>query len=376
MSNIRDMSAVILIGGKAVRMNGIPKFSLENTEGIPYLQLQLGALEAFNKIYLSAADQAQLARALALAVTGNRERLCGVLDEVSGAGPIGGLYSVLKQLKGEWVFVTACDMPGISAEFIEKLSFYLEDKYDCVICQDRCGHIHPLCGYYKKSLVPIIEDMLAKKDYRMMNLLVRGRCRIVDMSEMGMSDRIFDNINTPEELQQHNKRRQQKVFCICGVKNSGKTTYIERLVKELILRGKKIAVIKHDGHDFEGDRPGTDTFRYHEAGAVGTAIFSSQRYMLNRDAVTDADRLINQFPEADLILIEGMKNSEWPKIELIREGISDELSCNRKNLVAVVTDTENNFEETEVWHFDEIVKCADTLLTYTVTSPTIHLERR
>lgn len=365
MNETVKCEAAILIGGKALRMNGIPKFSLKNADGVSYLQLQLQALCSFDRIYLSAAREDQLMMAMELTgeyiwdkdmpIDTNANapiygpRLYGVPDGVPDAGPLGGLYSILKEIRGEWVFVTACDMPAISQELPEVLESYLdaENLYDCVVFQDSKGRIHPLCGYYRKSILPVIEEMLVKKDYRMMHLLIRSRCKIIDSVQAGIQDEVFQNVNTVES---------QKILCICGVKNSGKTTYIEKLVRILVSRGKRVAVIKHDGHDFEGDRPGTDSFRYHEAGAMGTAVFSSRRYMLNVDVKTDADKLVRQFPRADIVLIEGMKQSSFPKIELIRSGISDDISCNRENLKAVVTDLDKDFDGIEKWQFDNMEK--------------------
>ena len=352
---LKRLEAAVLIGGKSVRMNGIPKFSLKNAEGISFLQLQLQALSSFNRICLSAAGKEQMRQALdSIGKDSQHGEIISVFDTVPDAGPIGGIYSILKAIQGEWVFVTACDMPYLSSALPEKLAAFLdsEEWYDCIICQDSAGRIHPLCGYYRKSVLPVIEELLRKKDYRMMHLLIRSRCRVVDALEEGIDDEIFRNVNTARDVLNEGLQGQ-KVLCICGVKNSGKTTYIEKLVKRLVSGGKKVAVIKHDGHDFEGDRPETDTFRFHEAGAMGTAIYSSQRYMLNVDAQTEPEWLAGQFPEADVILIEGMKHSRLPKIELIRSGVSDEISCNRENLMAVVTDLEKDFGEIDKWSFDE-----------------------
>ena len=66
--------------------------------------------------------------------------------------------------------------------------------------------------------------------------------------------------------------RKQYVIAVCGRKNSGKTTLIERMIRELSERGLKTAVIKHDGHDFTCDIPGTDSDRFMEAGAAGAAV--------------------------------------------------------------------------------------------------------
>ena len=131
-----------------------------------------------------------------------------------------------------------------------------------------------------------------------------------------------------------------RVLAICGVKNSGKTTLLTKITAPLTQEGIKIAVIKHDGHSFQADRPGTDSFRHKEAGAFGTAVFCSGRFSVVKDTeepVTETE-LFSFFPEADLILLEGFKHSSYPKIEVIREGISQTPVSNPDGLLAVATD--------------------------------------
>ena len=179
------------------------------------------------------------------------------------------------------------------------------------------------------------------------------------------SDNFFKGLKIVAErynLPYLNMPKEQKILCICGIKNSGKTTYIEKLLKEIKSHGKSAAVIKHDGHDFEGDRPGTDTYRYHQAGAAATAIFSKNRYMINADEEIDLQQLINGFSDADVILVEGMKQSELPKIEIVREKISCTLSCCGKNLIAVVTDCEADFDGIEKWPLEDCSRCLNYLL--------------
>lgn len=109
------------------------------------------------------------------------------------------------------------------------------------------------------------------------------------------------------------------VLAVSGVKNSGKTALIEALLPRLTALGLQTAVIKHDGHSFTPDTPGTDTFRFFQAGACGTAIFDSEKYSLARAVTMTEEKLIAMFPEADLVLLEGFKNSVYPKIELLSE---------------------------------------------------------
>ncbi|MDO5408860.1 MAG: molybdopterin-guanine dinucleotide biosynthesis protein B [Lachnospiraceae bacterium] len=109
------------------------------------------------------------------------------------------------------------------------------------------------------------------------------------------------------------------IFAISGYKNSGKTTLTVKLVAMLTEMGYQVATIKHDGHDFEPDVPGTDSFRHRKAGACGCAVFSANRWMVIKDQPSDEAKkvdeqaLIQMFPEADIILLEGFKHSSWPK---------------------------------------------------------------
>ena len=106
------------------------------------------------------------------------------------------------------------------------------------------------------------------------------------------------------------------VFCISGEKNSGKTTLIEQVVAILAARGWRVAVIKHDGHSFAPDVAGTDTRRFFDAGAAGTAVYDGEKYMLVKRESLDEQQLFKAFADADLILIEGLKGSSYPKLFL------------------------------------------------------------
>ena len=107
------------------------------------------------------------------------------------------------------------------------------------------------------------------------------------------------------------------LIAISGIKNSGKTTLITKLIPRLVNLGYKVATIKHDGHDFEGDVEGTDSYRHKEAGAYGTAVFSKTKFMMvkEQDEVSEKE-LVSYFKEADIILLEGFKYSNYPRLKL------------------------------------------------------------
>ena len=92
---------------------------------------------------------------------------------------------------------------------------------------------------------------------------------------------------------------------VSGIKNSGKTTFLEKLVLELTQRGYRVAVIKHDGHEFQADRDGEIDDWMQQAGAYGTCIFSKGQWqMVKKQPDVKVEELIGFFPEVDFILLE------------------------------------------------------------------------
>ena len=74
--------------------------------------------------------------------------------------------------------------------------------------------------------------------------------------------------------------KRPAVLAVSGVHNSGKTTLLEKLLPVLRSRGLKVGVIKHDGHDFTPDVPGTDSYRLREAGAEGVVCCAGSLYLI------------------------------------------------------------------------------------------------
>jgi len=131
------------------------------------------------------------------------------------------------------------------------------------------------------------------------------------------------------------------IISIVGKSDSGKTTFIEKLIAELNHRGYSVATIKHDTHGFEIDREGKDTWRHAQAGALSVIISSRDKLALIKRveqelSLDDLSRLIEG---VDLILTEGYKRANKPKIEVLRTQLDPEPLCSKTdNLLALVVD--------------------------------------
>ncbi|WP_068700487.1 molybdopterin-guanine dinucleotide biosynthesis protein B [Paenibacillus yonginensis] len=112
--------------------------------------------------------------------------------------------------------------------------------------------------------------------------------------------------------------RKPVVLQIAGYKNSGKTTLAEYLVRYFSARGLKVGVIKHDGHEFDVDHAGTDSWRMTQAGAAAVAIASARRTAVIEEQGRSLDELLARFGEADLVIVEGFKREAYPKIVMLR----------------------------------------------------------
>jgi len=134
-------------------------------------------------------------------------------------------------------------------------------------------------------------------------------------------------------------------ICIVGSKNSGKTTLIEHLLPEFIARGRRVATLKHDAHDFEIDLPGKDTWRHRQAGSNTTIIASSSKVAMVRltDREIELDELLRLVDRScDLVLVEGLRRSALPKILVHRSDSQTEALNIRGEVWAVVTDGESD----------------------------------
>ena len=136
-----------------------------------------------------------------------------------------------------------------------------------------------------------------------------------------------------------------KVFGIAGWSGSGKTTLLEKLIPALTARGLKIAVIKHAHHGFDIDKPGKDSFRHREAGAVEVLLSCKERWALMHERRDEAEptlaELLGHLSPCDLVLIEGFKQEAVAKLEVYRPAHGKPpLFAERSDIVAVATDGE------------------------------------
>jgi len=180
--------------------------------------------------------------------------------------------------------------------------------------------------------------------------------------------------NQDRSLKATKQRATPPIICIVGNSGSGKTTFIERLIPELKRRGLKVGTLKHDVHGFEMDKPGKDSWRHKQAGASTTIISSSQKIGIVMDVNHDhkPDELLHLFSNIDIILAEGYKRTDRPKLEIFRAEITKEpLSKEDKSLLAIVSDTTVDLDVPR-FSTKDIKGVSDFLLDYFNLSPAMN----
>lgn len=154
------------------------------------------------------------------------------------------------------------------------------------------------------------------------------------------------------------------IISIVGKSESGKTTLLEGLITILKQRGYKVAVIKHAAEDFELDTVNKDSWRFRQAGSEVSAISSTHHLAVIKNLEHDlAPQELANFIglDYDLILTEGFKQSDHPKIEVHRKEQGKELLNQPERLLAVVTDEPLNIAVPQ-FSRDEVPKIADLIV--------------
>jgi molybdopterin-guanine dinucleotide biosynthesis protein B len=130
------------------------------------------------------------------------------------------------------------------------------------------------------------------------------------------------------------------VVSVVGKSNVGKTTLLEKLIIELKRRHYKVATIKRDVHGFDVDRPGKDSWRHGQAGSDCVVISSPQKLAMIRkvDDELPIDEVVSVLPEVDIVLTEGYRRQNKPKIEVSRREMGSDLLCDEEELICIVTD--------------------------------------
>ncbi|OOH89132.1 bifunctional molybdenum cofactor guanylyltransferase MobA/molybdopterin-guanine dinucleotide biosynthesis adaptor protein MobB [Pasteurellaceae bacterium 15-036681] len=345
MAQINEISAVILAGGLARRLNGVEKgLQLLNGKAlishiIERLSPQIGKI-SLNVNRLQEVYQQQYPE-------------CAIYSDnlTDFQGPLSGMLSGFQHLENEYLLFVPCDSPFLPLNLLQRLNTALTIN-DVQIAYAHDGErAHPTFALLHRSVVPALESYLAHGERRLFQFFQLQKSIAVDFSEQRQA---FQNFNNPEDFNHYKLSPQWgespkgerggklPLLAITGYSGTGKTTLLEKLIPALTKRNIKVGLIKHSHHNVDVDKAGKDSYRMRMAGANPTMVVCDQRWALMAETTELAsfDFLLQQFEHknVDLVLVEGFKHEGLPKIQLHRKGIEKPLPELDRFTLATATD--------------------------------------
>lgn len=160
------------------------------------------------------------------------------------------------------------------------------------------------------------------------------------------------------------------IISIVGRAKSGKTTFIEKLIYNLKIKGYKIGTIKNTSHNVMIDKPGSDTWRHMQSGSQITVLNASNAIVMikYKDPCHDSDdveELIKLFDSyVDIIIVEGFKASNLPKI-LIHRRIAGTPPEGLNKVIAIGTDEKLQiYQDAEQFDLNDTDKAIEIINKY------------
>lgn len=345
---------VILCGGKSSRMGTDKAFLPFGADSL--LKYQIRRFQPyFDKIYISVQDK-QDKDFDYFAYCGCEE----IPDRYVNRGPMAGLYSCLRYAKEDILYFNAVDTPfsdpALAADLCQELA-QAPERGACLLKNPK-GELQPLQGAYSKEVLPLMRELLEQKRLALKALLDQIPYMV---HEKFHSEDQFFNMNDPQSYYYglsklatfapgefpaafaSEKKRTTKipVLSFAAKSGTGKTTYLEKLLPLLKKAHIRVAVIKHDAHGFQMDKPGKDSYRLTQAGAdhmILTSTDQTASIFTHNGENPELDFLLSKVENVDLIITEGYKLANMPKLELLRKGYNEQLRSNTENLLGVICD--------------------------------------
>lgn len=346
---------ILLCGGLSTRMGCDKAFLPFGTSSLLNYQIERFR-PYFQKIYVSVPAHAERP------IDYTSRCGCPAIEDVySNLGPMGGLYSCMKAIPEDILFFTSVDAPFTNPKLAVTLCEQLagsdtETKYACTI-QNPSGQIQPLFTAYSKKCLPEIISLIKQKNYRLRAFL---KDENIIISDQFLPPEQFFNMNDPSTyyyaLQQLAKKMPAvfppdfsgktadhtvPVLSFTAKSGTGKTTFLEKLLPLLKQQNLRIAVVKHDAHGFQMDKPGKDSYRLTKAGADHMILTSGDQtaaILTHPGLHPDLDTLLGRIENVDFIITEGYKLGDQKKIHLLRKGYNETPAGSLENVIAYVTD--------------------------------------
>ena len=264
-----------------------------------------------------------------------------LIDEIKDAGALSGIANGLKNIKTDWALAISADMPFFDFEVLKPLM----EKFPSAqaIIPEVDGRRQMLAAFYRKDLAEIFSRELASGQRKILSAIKKVPHMFAELSQ----EEIFFNVNTRADLRlargraENLSRRTPIISIVAPESGTGKTTFIERLIKIFSAQGIKIGVIKSDAHGFNLDVEGKDSYKFQSAGAKSVAVVAPKSwFMIQQTAERENFLAIADKMNVDLILTESRTHGTFPAISLWRG--KGEVIINEKTAVIFTSEPQKS----------------------------------
>jgi molybdopterin-guanine dinucleotide biosynthesis protein A len=193
METVRQVAGFVLAGGESSRMG--------RDKGLLELEGEALVVRAANLVACATGTAATIIGGAAYASLGLRV----VADDLPGAGPLGGIATVLRASVAPWNLIVACDLPYLTREWLAFLvDRALASNADAVVPMNERG-AEPLCAMYKKSGEPAIRGALGRGTRKVTEGLLAIRVEYIEPAEWKAFDSeglLFKNMNARADYEE------------------------------------------------------------------------------------------------------------------------------------------------------------------------------
>lgn len=357
---IENLSLLIIAGGASTRMGEDKRFQrLGDCSLLERLMMNFAPAPWQEKILCVEAEHTKLAELAA------RYGYRIVTDGVRGRGPIEGLARGLAAMRTEYAQVVSCDMPFLEPAAVtpQLLAAKVTAERLPLALIPVAGHCQPLAAIYHRAMAYVFASAAARGEYKLGRAIASVPHELVAIADAAP----FFNVNTPADYRLAcgrlaNAKRQTPIVTVSAPKsNTGKTTFIERLLPRLTARGLRVGVVKGDAHGYTRDTPGKDSARFSAAGATATAVVSPSGYFIEQRTDTRADlvAIAERLADVDLVILESRAHGTAPKLSLYR-GLAEPIVD--ADTVALFTSTPQDIAGIYQYDLDDLDRAAELVL--------------
>ncbi len=187
---MQTMTGVVLAGGLSRRMQGEDK-ALQGLAGRPLIHYVLEQLAPqVDEVVISANRHLAIYQTLGYAVVGDDPRF-------AQQGPLSGVLAVMQARSSPWFALTACDMPLLVGDYVQRLQQQALAHGVPLACAHDGQSLQPLVAVLHRELLPDLTHYLASGGRKVAQWYARHPYRCVDFADCAAC---FVNLNTPSEF--------------------------------------------------------------------------------------------------------------------------------------------------------------------------------